>query len=106
MASSVFFRAEIWPVFYLHGKSENGGNPTVVRAPIEFLMLDGKMYVNTVGSGFPTAAVAANEKFDEELKWRSALGPICLGKMQVLDASRFGNPQNDTILGVHKFGFV
>ena len=104
MGNSVFFTGEVWPIYYTQGKSD-AGNQVVAKAPIDFLMLDGKMYVNTGGTGFPSGATVANASFPMELIWRSDFGPICLGKMQVFSDSQFGDGA-DTILGVHKFGFV
>lgn len=90
MASSVYFQGEIWPIFYVYGKSELGSQ-SVVKAPIDILMLGGKQYVSTVGSGFPTVSVVNNAQHDAELKWRSEFGPICIGKAQIYNASQFGD---------------
>jgi hypothetical protein len=111
--STIFQRARVNEVFFAIGKFDGDTKRKFIHAPLDMLILDGEMFLNTRcckatnGLNAIVPYVSTTDVIDED--WMSArdffcteLNPVVMGEHE------FGNWQERGTdwTGVHKLGFI
>ena len=111
--NTIFTRARLNEVFYRIGKFDNDTKGKFIHAPLDVLILDGVMYLNTrcfkAGGGLLEVApwVSQTGVIDEEFMsardiFPTELNPIVIGQHELGNWKERGTDWT----GVHQLGFI